>query len=349
VRLISALIALLSVSPRGNAAEFTWTDPPETEMIVGTLTMTGVLEAGDHKRFLSALGGREGGGKGYDLNFLLSSKGGNFEEALRIAEVVRDKNLSTHLNAGSVCLSACSIIFMSGRSFNNSFFIKHRSMHPTATLGFHAPTIAARGGGGFDASDIDRAYSSAIEQIGKKLLKLGRYRDESWSNPLIKPSLVNEMMMRRGDNYFYIDTVGKAAEFEIEILYAGGPSRVASQELISACQNAISMYVDSEVSADALEYWLKGDPTRKPQSDSTLVTHTFELNRAKGRFCDVTPQLTPASDVVDRYSIGSSNVVVGAGAEGAGGERQLYVPDWFFWPSDKTLATLPIIEIEVPQ
>jgi hypothetical protein len=97
-------------------------------------------------------------------------------------------------------LSAYAIIFMSGMRYTTSTFEKSRIIHPTAILGFHAPTVSIAGGK-FDAADLEEAYGKAIDQVDRQLIDLARFRGHSWTNPMIKPTLVNEMMSRRG-NFF---------------------------------------------------------------------------------------------------------------------------------------------------
>jgi ATP-dependent protease ClpP protease subunit len=329
---VSAFI--ISISACAGAADFKWVPDKENPEDMGTVVVDGEIKLKDHKKLLAALG-KKTSKIGNPQLVQLNSKGGNFEESMQIAKIVREKSLATRLAPGAVCLSACSIIFMSGSSFNNSFFLKNRAMHPSATLGFHAPTVSAAAGK-FDSSDLENAYSSAVEQIGKKFMAAARYRDESWPNPLIKPGLINEMMIRRGGNYYFVDTVGKAAEFEIDLLGAAGPANLSGANRRHACENAISMVSDSAVAEGALKYWLSGNEAQKIDAESGLTIYSYELNRHKGRFCDVTPRDRSAREK-DPYASLESGVLVGVG----GAEQQLYVPDWYFWASDKQITTIP--------
>jgi ATP-dependent protease ClpP protease subunit len=326
-----ALLACLGMAAlpiSATAAQFKWVPPDPATDFEGTVLVDGTIEPDDHKRLLEALGEHKAG-TAWPIYMQLNSGGGNYEEALRIVEIVRSENLSTRLGPKATCLSACAIIFMSGSTHNNSFYIKSRSMHPTAILGFHAPDITIKGGN-FDSADLEDAYSRALEQVGKALMSVARYRDESWSNPLIKPGLINEMMIRRGKNFFYIDTVGIAAEYEVELDDALGPPRMTAANHQNACLNAIAQVTDSSVAEDALKYWL-GIPevskSQKRDSGTGRVKYTFELNRHKGRFCDVTPS-------------GKDNQAeVGIGVGGT--DQTVFIPDWYFWPSNTKLAAVP--------
>ncbi len=322
-------VAVLKINTIADAAEFKWQAAPEDQYETeGTVFVDGLIELGDHEKLLKAIGDNVGQ-KGIPLFLELNSDGGNFEEAIQISQVMQEKNLSTKLTPNAKCLSACAIIFMSGRSFNNSGFTKSRVMHPTAILGFHSPHVSAQGGGNFDSADLDNAYSRAIEDIGKKLMAVARYRDEFWSNPMIKPGLINEMMIKNGNNFYLIDTVGKAAELEIDLYDAIGPSEQSPANRANACANVIAAVADAAVADDARE-WLVGDDKRTTDQESKKTKYSFVRNRAKGRFCDVT---LGSKEVGDE----DSEIVVGVGSA----EQRQYVPDWFFWPSDKKLSSLP--------
>ncbi len=314
------------------AADFEWRASPDQQYeTAGTVYLNGEIKTGDHLKLLAAIGEHEGE-KGMPLYVQLNSEGGNFEEALKISQLMNEKNLSSKLGPNARCLSACAIIFMSGRSFNNSWSTKERIMHPTAILGFHAPSVSAAGAGNFDAADLDSAYSHAVEQIGKDLMATARYRDEAWTNPTIKPGLINEMMMRNGSNFYFIDTVGKAAEFEIELFDALGPGKKSSAHMANACANAISSIADETVAADARSFWLSGSAQSRVDPQTHETVYTFEVNRAKGRYCDVFPRDVTTDDVPE------SKVLVGTGGAG----QHLEVPDWFFWPENTPLTSVPV-------
>ena len=321
------VISLCCLLAPVSAAEFK-RDRGEDE-IVAPVYIDGEIEPGDQQKLLDILG-EDVGQKGMPLFIHLNSKGGNFEEAIKIAGVARERFLSTKLGPGSTCLSACAIVFMSGMNYNTRYFVKSRFMHPSATLGFHAPTITA-GGGNFDAADLEAAYSRAIEQIGKKLLATARYQDQSWTSPLIKATLVNEMMMTRGSNYFYIDTVGKAAEFEIELDRAIGPPKASVSFMRNACRNATLTAYDTTVSDGVMKFLIETEPRRVTNPDDNSMVYRFDLG--KDRFCDVNPRANFGA--YSEFDEGNSiSVYVG------GSTVPVYAADWFFYPSDTKLVSI---------
>jgi hypothetical protein len=330
--LVASLIFIATTASQ--AAEYVWKGGDDD----GALFVDGEIQFNDHVKFLAALGDREGS-PGAPVTIQLNSEGGNFEEALKIASIVQDKLLTTALAPQAICLSGCAIIFMSGRSSNSSYFMISRQMHPTAILGFHAPANPTMGGK-LDSEELQSAYSSAVDQVGRKLMDIARFRDESWRNPVMKPGLVTEMMSHSADNFFFIDTVGKAAAFEIALDEAGGPTPLNSENRRSACQNAIANATDSSIADSAVRDWLSSDETAKRDGQSRLTTYSFEGMRGKGRFCDVTPRkyfgaVPPSSEM---FATMESNVTIGV----AGATQEIEVPDWYFWPPYTKLASLPL-------
>ena len=83
----------------------------------------------------------------------LNSRGGRLSEAERIGNLIRQRNLNTYVS--NRCLSACTIIFLSGRE---------RLMAKNATLGFHQPDFPGM-------TDEDRRNTIAIEE--RRLQELG--------------------------------------------------------------------------------------------------------------------------------------------------------------------------------
>jgi hypothetical protein len=100
--------------------------------------------AKEFKRFIEAMGA---------LKLVhLNSSGGRIEEAQRIGDLIKGRNLDTYV--ADSCLSACTIIFLSG---------KNRLITQNAKIGFHQPNFAG-------LTDNDR-----IELARKEGLRLQRF------------------------------------------------------------------------------------------------------------------------------------------------------------------------------
>ncbi len=283
----------------------------------------GEIDVDDHKKLLAALGDREVQ-KGLPIYLDLDSKGGNFEEGLKIAQIALDKRLSIRLGKNADCLSACAIIFMAGSRFTTVGSTLERRMHPTAKLGFHAPTLDV-GGGTSSVEEMNEAYDEAVEGIGSKLLAIARFRGRIWNNPLIRSDLVNEMMLRRGTNFYFIDTVRKAVMNEIELDDAGGPS-INDDAVKDACANFLALHSSSQLADDT---WY--GPIKKTH-DSELVTYEVPLNR--GQCIAAVPVDGDTGGPLGFGSVSISEV---------NGEKGTYylAEAWGFWPGAKRLESLP--------
>jgi ATP-dependent protease ClpP protease subunit len=289
-----------------------------------SIEISGPIERGDYEKVVAALGDVEVQ-RGEPLYLDLNSKGGNFEEALKIAQFALDKLLSTKLKPGAECLSGCAVIFMSGVRLTTVGATITRRMHATAKLGFHAPTLEI-GGDASTPEQMREAYDAAVEGIGSKLLALARFRGRRWHGPLIRSDLINEMMLRRGRNFFYIDTVRKALENDIELFGAEGPE-IDAQSILDGCANFLALHTSSK-NADETHY---GDVTRKRSEEAKTTTYEVPLSRG---MCSA-----HIGDFYDSMYGGAGTVMVTEinGAEGTG-----YAADtWTFWPGSKRLDTLP--------
>lgn len=72
----------------------------------------------------------------------LDSRGGDPQTAMKIAELIRRKSISTLIPAGKSCASACAHIFIGG---SRRFVVKAR-LFVGSELGVHRPKVRNRGG-----------------------------------------------------------------------------------------------------------------------------------------------------------------------------------------------------------
>ncbi len=100
-------------------------------------SLTGQIDPGDGDRLREI---RDSENCRY-FDLYLSSPGGSVKEALSIADSLM--NVTTVIEADQQCLSACALIFMAARTCGGApyYCAPTRHMHPTATLGFHAPFL----------------------------------------------------------------------------------------------------------------------------------------------------------------------------------------------------------------
>ncbi|TDQ64427.1 hypothetical protein ATL17_2446 [Maritalea mobilis] len=76
----------------------------------------------------------------------LNSPGGNYREGLMLANTLRQFSIASVVQAGDYCYSACAFAFLGGSGYSTQISVGtyvDRMVEPAATLGFHAPYIAA--------------------------------------------------------------------------------------------------------------------------------------------------------------------------------------------------------------
>ncbi|WP_424982415.1 hypothetical protein [Maritalea sp. S77] len=76
----------------------------------------------------------------------LNSPGGNYREGLMLANTLRKYSIASVVQAGDYCYSACAFAFLGGSGYSTQMSVGtyvDRMIEPAATLGFHAPYIAA--------------------------------------------------------------------------------------------------------------------------------------------------------------------------------------------------------------
>lgn len=113
------------------------------------LRITGVIKAGDYDHFKSQMDAAPG------ADVLLSSDGGDTDEALDIGRLIRAKKSTTIVPTDKSCASACGLIWLAGT---------HRAIEGTGKVGFHATYFDD------DAMDVS-AEGNAL--VGAYLADLG--------------------------------------------------------------------------------------------------------------------------------------------------------------------------------
>lgn len=172
-----------------------------------TALLSGVIEEGDAEHLGNIISQTNFGG--YN-RLCLDSSGGSLEEGLRIARLIQNSHYwGTAIASGHVCESACSIIFLAGGDTEGGYSRVRPVMHPHATLGLHAPSLNIPDGE-YSEEIVSRAYEVALEAMRDITL----FRS---NNPNFPEELLYFMLSTPPDEMFYINTVGRAAAFNIAV------------------------------------------------------------------------------------------------------------------------------------
>jgi hypothetical protein len=149
----------------------------------------------------------------------LDSPGGSYDEALKIAEFILNRHLPTAVEADGSCLSACVIIFLAGNTSSAGLIVPARRLNVAGKVGFFAP------------------YYDGLSAVGG-LMALG----SGTLHPQFFPkTLIVDMVKSRQGESFFIDTVGKAIKYSVNVTDVREPQDfgdVSLKMLCDVCDNA---------------------------------------------------------------------------------------------------------------
>jgi hypothetical protein len=159
----------------------------------------------------------------------LNSPGGDYDEALRIIKSFRDTfSLGTVVDKGAECDSACAFIFMFGTlNEGDGMVSRSRKLHTLGKLGFHSPRINPAGE---IYSDVELA-----KQYRNGIMAITNILEADWNNMFPKSLLIEALRIDSPSKFFYVDTVGKVAAADIELMGFHPPSQLTQQMLERAC------------------------------------------------------------------------------------------------------------------
>lgn len=234
-------------------------DVQQADAAIGcTHRISGTFNTGDSARIArelrsSVYGWREAGTYG-SIVVCLDSPGGNIAEALALAAVFREEAFGTKLEAGTRCESACALLFMAGSFYaHESGLYKWRVMHPTAQLGFHAPSLQVQNGQ-YSAATVTKSYALAMETLARTIEDLMQNRGFE-DGEHVKPSLIAAMLRTPPDKMMYITTVDQAGRWGIQVgPLRNAPITMRDMDFRRACANKTAWDAD-ESAAEIDEWW----------------------------------------------------------------------------------------------
>lgn len=201
------------------------------------LRFTGQVEAGDLEQFQSVVPGF------YEGTLCLDSPGGSFPEALDIADFLLSEweTVATRIKPGARCESACALIFLAGKTFEETETLSiwfDRSIEPGGKLGFHAPSLGLPAGTSYSSEHVTKGFGLALE-AARRAFEMSMVED--FSDPAAyqyaSPYVMARFLGTPPQEMYYIDTVGDALLARIP---AGGfDARVTTDEALirTICDN----------------------------------------------------------------------------------------------------------------
>jgi hypothetical protein len=300
--LSSSIVTAANLTPLIGKTEAQSTQPSERKSagVFGcTHFLNGTIARGDAAKVKLAI---ETYGIGV-VRLCLNSTGGDFAEAVKISRIVISSRTGTALEPHSKCLSACAFIFMAGSYGRSDVNIPSRVMHVTATLGFHAPFIDPRAlpTEGLSPEDVAGAHEAAriatqelIDIFVRPEFVRWNYDRDLW----MKPSLLRLALAKDATHFFYIDTIGKAGNFNIGIRGFRHFQVSRRQQMRNLCKNIHLWKLDrfdddGRVHVDQMS---QAEVRKQRQENGVLATWFYSYRRGPNANSRGTPVVHYVAD-----------------------------------------------------
>ncbi len=300
------------------------------------LRISGTLEAGDAAQLETVL-------SGIDYRFsttpegeriCLDSAGGSLVEGVKMGDLISRFDFGTVVEGGAVCESACAIMFMSG-SFSHpeaeGNSVPDRLLHPKGRLGFHAPSLVAEDRS-YSLQEINKAYAVALASMGQ----IVRLRSEGRST--MAESLFLTILTTPPGGMTYVETVGQAARWRIDVAPVALPKAASDRIILDACDNADAGLLDTEPRP-----WTQSGLSRAPK-----VTLTRASAQSARAFTQDGYRTEAVSSCHIQFSAPDSAVTrIGflqmVGDSGNRDTRREVFP-YLFYPASTRLQDLPVAQ-----
>ena len=243
-RRMSVLLLACMAIGAGNASALTLEEGTAALGSVNecSLRLDGVIEKGDNGKIAAHIKAATSRFEFYpdtsvDKQYIvcLSGPGGNYLEGIELAKTLSSLDVTTKVEDGQSCLSACAIAFLGGR-FNTQSgegYFPSRYLFPGSRLGFHAPQLTVPDAG-YTKEEVQKAYGLALDAITEL--------NAASKDLFISPDLIAAIVRHRDEDFYFIDTIDDLAHFKIDL--AGyRKNTVRDDTRKAACWNAFGSAV----------------------------------------------------------------------------------------------------------
>jgi hypothetical protein len=193
------------------------------------LKLEGPIEAGDSEKLSVAFDKfrTEESIFSSNVSLCLNSLGGNYDEALKLITIVLKRmNVTTVVDKGAECYSACAFLFLAGNAqrSEDGELAPDRTLDVRATLGFHAPYLES------DTTEATMLnFRRGVNAIAK-LLEIDR-------RELFPRGLLAKALQVEPHSLLYVDTIEKAGVWSINLKGYKPPTALTARMLDQACRN----------------------------------------------------------------------------------------------------------------
>jgi len=260
----------------------TWpTDPVKCDLILSGDIVDG--DAVEFQRQFATLVDKSL--NGFSFFLCLRSNGGVVQEALKIARFVlatSRPSISTVVEDGQTCASACALIFLAGNAPAARGDWPLRFLHPRGKLLFHSSRLDLLRQYGDDAKLLDfltrqepggpglrdkitALYSEGLrdEQNIISTFQKFRYQREDLGDPWVRPSLFLEMFSQDPNEWVCVDNIDAVGRWNVQVFGYSPPKTPRKSSYFNVCTNAYNWRLDrSEIQAR-----LEGEEQSEPENE----------------------------------------------------------------------------------
>lgn len=214
--------------------------------------LEGQIVSGDFDTFARLVQRNLPGFDQYDQrtsSLCLKSPGGSFSEGVKIAELVYQRGMTTVIEYGSECFSACAIIFMAGTSKDQ--LLPQRMLSAGGILGFHAPYLSMPDRR-YSKDDVEQA-SQSMRRAVLALLRLASKRTRQTGGDFLKKSLIQSILEKGPQEAMFVQRIFDAARWDIVIFDAAEYFKIEAnkvQGVKNICNNFHYANMDENVPAN---------------------------------------------------------------------------------------------------
>jgi hypothetical protein len=213
----------------------------------------------------------------------LSSQGGSWNAGVELAELFRERLVSTAVRGEDECYSACAIAFLGGHFRVDTMPVPSRNLSQHAKLGFHAPYLTLKEEQ-YARRDVNDAYAASLKAITTVLRENGVF------------GLSNDQIIRifltKPDDLVMVATASDLLEYNIGLLGVRSlrvtPSYEASVNICLNNYSALSRHEPAPISVfpeptpstshanrrNAMSSWLS--PSNTPPQPVTQFLVAFD-------------------------------------------------------------------------
>jgi len=263
------------------------------------VALDGPIVPGDANRLESVL--RESSLDALDersTTICLRSSGGSFDEAIKLANLIYDKGISTIVVDGSECYSACAFIFMSGVVTDRA--APYRKLSARAALGFHAPFLSVQDGR-YTRNQVEE-FSEDLRKAVLALLRLSVKSTVLGGSDFLKKSLLIRILESGPGEVSTVKTVADAARWNIEIYDADEqfPAPTEIEAIKNVCNNFHYARLDKAVTTlPELSLKVETYSSKYHQEDGRVLVID---SRTSDTICEIYPRTFNGGDKVSFFA-----------------------------------------------